>query len=165
MAQVFIAHSSKDKWLIDPICDWLRYAGVTPYLAELESPTPRSLPDKLERAIKNSNAIVVVFTRNVASIQRTRDVVTWEVATAHAYKKPVYVFREKEVEVPLTIEYITDYFTFDPFDQHTLEQAVRRVYDIGLKLKKDEDVAKFIITGLFLIFGGIALGQYLGKKN
>ena len=164
MAQVFIAHSSKDKWLIDPICDWLRYAGVAPYLAELESPTPLPLPDKFEAAIKNSDAVVVVFTRNVANIQQTRDVVNWEVATAHAYKKPVYVFREKEVEVPLMISYITDYFTFDPFDQHTLEQAVKRVYDIGFKLKKDEDVARLISAGLLIIFG-IGLWKYLGRNS
>jgi len=165
MAQVFIAHSSKDKWLIDPICEWLRCAGVNPYLAELESPTPLPLPDKLEAAIKNSNAVVVVFTRNVANIQQTRDVVNWEVATAHAYKRPVYVFREKGVEVPLMINYITDYFTFDPLDQHTLKRALQRVYNIGLKIKKEEDVAKVVSTGLLIIFGIIVLWQYLGEKE
>ena len=122
------------------------------------------MPDKFEAAIKNSDAVVVVFTRNVANIQQTRDVVNWEVATAHAYKKPVYVFREKEVEVPLMISYITDYFTFDPFDQHTLEQAVKRVYDIGFKLKKDEDVARLISAGLLIIFG-IGLWKYLGRNS
>jgi hypothetical protein len=158
MAQVFIAHSSKDKWLIEPICDWLKDLGVKPYLAEREI-AALSLTQKLEKAIRDSNAVIVIFTRNVADIQQTRDVVNWEVATAHTYRKPVYIFCEKGVELPFTFNGITTYATFDPFDEAKLIEVFRQLSDIGYKLKKDEDISKFILTGLFIVFGIVAFSN------
>ena len=159
MAQVFIAHSSKDGRLIKPIAEWLKAAGVTPYLAELESPTPFSLPEKFDKAIKDSQAVFAIFTKNVAFTQRTRDSVTWEIATAHTYKKSVYVFCEKGVEVPLTIKDFTDYYTFDPLDQETLNQVMQKVYKIGIDVRRTNDLGKAIALGLFIVLGGLFLTE------
>jgi hypothetical protein len=149
MAQVFIAHSSKDEWLIKPICEWLEASGVKPYLAEFEM-TATSLPEKFDKAIRDSNAVIVIFTRNVADIQQTYDAVNWETATAYAYRKPVYVFREDGVELPFMFRYITDYFTFDPFKETILKE---RISKIGRKLKRGEDISKALLFGLLVIFG------------
>lgn len=155
MVQIFIAHSSKDKWLIDPIRQVLKQAGVIPYSAELESPTPSPLPQKLQKAIEESKVIIAILTHNVTDIIQTRDIVNWEISAAYHQipKKPVYVFREKGVEVPLMIEYITDYFTFDPFDEQTLKNAINKIYQIGFDIKQTEDTNKAILT-----FFGVALG-------
>jgi stringent starvation protein B len=152
MAQVFISHSSRDEWLIKPICEWLKASGVEPYLAEFET-TATPLPEKFDKAIRDSNAVVVIFTRNVANIQKTRDVVNWETCVAYTHKKPVYILRENGVELPFMFNYITDYFTFDPFNVKTLKAALQRLYDIGLKIKKDEDTGKLVLAGLLIVFG------------
>jgi len=165
MAQVFIAHSSKDSWLINPIAKWLRAAGVTPYLAELESPTQFPLPEKLSNAIKGSQAVFTFLTKSVIRTPSTRDVVNWEVATAHAYGKSVYVFHEKGVEVPLMIQYITDYYTFDPLDENTLNRAIQRAYKIGTDIKKADDVGKVIATLLLLLLAGFLLSEMIEKES
>jgi hypothetical protein len=152
MAQVFIAHSSRDEWLINPVCEWLEASGVEPYLAEFET-TATPLPEKFDKAIQASTAVVVIFTRNVANIQQTRDVVNWETSAAYTHKKPVYIFRESGVELPFMFNYITDYFTFDTFNVETLESALQHLYDIGLKIKKTEDTGKLVLTGLLIAFG------------
>ncbi len=161
MAQIFIAHSSRDKWLIDPINQVLIQAGVKPYLAELDSPTPFSLPEKFEKAIKESKVIIAILTNNVTDIIQTRDIVNWEISAAYHQipKKPVYVFREKGVEVPLMIEYITDYFTFDPLDEETLRKAIDKIHQIGLNMKETEDQNKAILTVFMVILGIIVLSK------
>lgn len=164
MTQVFIAHSSKDDWLIDPIAKWLNAVGVTPYLSEIESPTPLPLPDKLGRAIKDSQAVFAILTKSVAFTQSTRDVVNWEIATAHAYGKSVYVFHEKGVEVPLMIQYISDYYTFDPLDQDALNRAMQKVYEIGIDIRRADDVGKAIALGLLILLGGLLLIEIFGNE-
>jgi hypothetical protein len=161
MAQIFIAHSSQDKWLIDPIAQTLKQSGVIPYLAELDSPTPFSLPEKFEKAIKESNVIIAILTHNVTDIIQTRDIVNWEISAAYhqPLKKPVYVFREKGVEVPLMIEYITDYSTFDPFDEQTLKNAINKIYQIGFNIKQTEDINKAILTFFGVVLGIIVLSK------
>lgn len=159
MAKIFIAHSSKDKWLIDPISNALKQAGVIPYLAGLESPTPFPLPQKLQKAIEESKVIIVILTHNVTNIIQTRDIVNWEISAAYHLKKPVYVFRERGVEIPLMINYITDYFTFDPFDEQILKKTIDKVYQIGFSIKQTEDTDKVILTFLGVIFGIILLSN------
>ena len=155
MVRMFIAHSSKDEWLINPISSNLKLIPVEPYLAKLEDPTPCPLPQKFNDAIKSSVAMFVFLTPNVAENKDTRDVVNWEIATAHAMGKPIYVFRENGVEVPLMVNYITTYFTYDPLDQRTLDEMVSRVQEIASAFKENEDKAKAAFTVIALILGGI----------
>ncbi len=75
MARIFIAHSSKDDWLINPIADTLRLIGVEPYLAKLEDPTPYPLPQKLDLAIESSSAMFAFLTPNVENNKDTWDII------------------------------------------------------------------------------------------
>lgn len=163
MAQIFIAHSSKDRWIIDPISEILRKAGIFPWLSELESPTPFPLPEKLQTAIENSKALIAILTHNVIDIIQTRDVVNWEASAAYHLKKPVYVFREEGVEVPIMIDYITDYFTFSPFDEETLRKAIDKIYQIGFDIKQSEDTGKAILTFLGVIFGIVLVSKLVSE--
>ncbi|MFH1015051.1 MAG: toll/interleukin-1 receptor domain-containing protein [Nitrospirota bacterium] len=163
MAQIFIAHSSKDKWLIGPISQVLTQAGVIPYLAELESPTPFPLPQKLQKAIEESKVIIAVLTHNATNIIQTRDIVNWEISAAYHLKKPTYVFREKGVDVPLMINYITDYFTYDPFDEQTLKITLDKICQIGFDIKRSEDTDKAILTLFGIVLGIIILSSLKSK--
>lgn len=163
LTRIFIAHSSKDEWLLKPIDNNLRLIGVDPYLARLEDPTPYPLPQKLENAIQSSVAMFAFLTPNVANDKNTRDVVNWEISAAYHQqpKKPIYVFVEKGVEVPLMLNYITVYATYDPFSQESLNKMVSKVQGIASALKQGEDRAKVAFTlvavllGLGLFFGGL----------
>jgi hypothetical protein len=153
MARIFIAHSSKDDWLINPIAATLRLIGVEPYLAKLEDPTPYPLPQKLDLAIESSSAMFAFLTPNVENNKDTWDIVNWEISSAYAKKKPVYVFVEKGVNVPIMVNYTVVYATYDPFDQQSLNKMIARVKEIGSALKRSEDIAKAAFTIVALILG------------
>jgi len=163
MARIFIAHSSKDEWMINPISNNLRLIDVEPYLAKLEDPTPYPLPQKLDRAIDSSIAMFVFLTPNVADNKDTRDVVNWEISSAYAKKKPIYVFAEKGVDIPLMVNYITVYATYDPLSQESLDDMVARVQKIASDFKQSEDKAKAAFTVIALILGGILFFGALSK--
>jgi hypothetical protein len=141
---------------------------VEPYLAELDSPTPYPLPQKLDQAIASSSAVLVFLTRNVESDRNTWDVVNWEITSAYDKKKPIYVFVEKSVNVPMMVNYITVYATYNPLDKQSLDEMVRRVGEIASDLKKSEDIAKGILITVSLtlgILGGIAYWYWKSKRT
>ena len=161
MVRIFIAHSSKDEWLIKPIAENLRLIGVEPYLAKLEDPTPYPLPQKLDSAIQSSAAMFVFLTPNVAENKGTRDVINWEISSAYAKRKPIYVFREKGVEVPLMVNYITVYATYDPISQESLDDVVNRVQEIASVFKRSEDQAKAAFSFVAVLLGLAFLGALI----
>jgi len=165
VVRIFIAHSSKDDWLIDTIDRNLRLIPVEPYLARLEDPTPYPLPQKLDSAIDSSAAMFAFLTPNVANNKNTRDVVNWEISAAYAKKKPIYVFVEKGVEVPLMINYITVYATYDPFDQETLNKMSARVQQIASGFKQAEDAANAAKVAGLVILGLLGLGFFFGALS
>lgn len=162
LVRIFVAHSSEDEWLINPVASNLRLINVEPYLAKLEDPTPYPLPQKIDRAIETSTAMFVFLTHNVANLKDTRDVVNWEISAAYAKKKPIYVFAEKGVDVPLMVNYITVYATYDPLNQESLDKMVVRVQELASAFKEFEDKAKaafnliMILLGLGLFFGALS---------
>lgn len=97
----------------------------------------------------------VFLTHNVANLKDTRDIVNWEISAAYAKKKPIYVFAEKGVDVPLMLNYITVYANYDPVSQQSLDKMVRKVQHIATALKEVEDKAKAAFTIVALILGGI----------
>lgn len=161
MVKIFIAHSKDDSWLINQIANWLSSINIDTYLARLEDPTPLPLPVKILRAIKDSAAMFVFLTPNVADNKITRDIVNWEISQAYTLDKPVYVFREKGVEVPLMINYITVYHTYDPFNEDSLNEMNDRLEQITYAIKESEDKVKAAVTlaafilGSFFFFGSL----------
>ena len=164
LVRIFIAYSSEDEWLINPIASNLKLIPVEPYLARVEDPTPYPLPQKLDNAIETSQAVFVFWTSNVANNQDTRDVVNWEISAAYHKKprKPIYVFAEKGVPVPMMINYITVYATYDPLNQETLDKMVTRVQEIASAFKQSEDKAKAAFTMIMLFLG---LGLFFGALS
>lgn len=165
MAKVFISHSSQDSWLVKPISQTLRNIGIEPYIAEIETPEAKPLPTKFQEHIQTSNVTILLLTANVMKKPSTRDVINWEVATAHALGKPVYVFREKGVEVPLMISHITDYFTFNPIKRKDLKAVMNRIEKIAQMLKENEDAIKTIVTIIAVGLGILLLAYILSRTK
>ena len=165
MVKIFISHSRLDKWLIEPISNVLKEIGVEPYVAEIETPEAKPLPTKFQEHIRTSNVTILILTASVMRYPRTRDIINWEVATAHTLGKPIYVFREKDVEVPLMISYITDYFTFDPIKKEDLKAILSRIRKIARILKEHEDTVKAIVTAIAVGLGILLLAYVLSKTR
>lgn len=164
MVSIFISHSSKDGWLINPIAQNMRSLGVDPYLAEFDVPNPIALPQKIDNAIQSATAMFVIWSSNVINTKETRDVVNWEIASAYAKKKPIYVFAEKDIEIPFMLTYITVYGRYDPLDSKSLNECVSRINELSSFIKASDDKAKGI-GALFMLFLGIlALGALADSK-
>lgn len=165
VVKVFISHSRLDEWLIKPISNVLKEMGIEPYIAEIETPEAKPLPLKFQEHIQTSNALILFLTANVTKHLNTRDIVNWEVATAHAFGKPIYVFREKGVEVPLMISYITDYFSFDPIRREDLKAVVNRIKKVAQILKEHEDAVKATVTAIAVGFGILLIAYLISKTK
>lgn len=163
MAKVFISHSRLDGWLVKPIGEALKEIGVEPYIAEIETPEAKPLPIKFKEHIQSSNVSILLLTANVMKNPNTRDIINWEAGIAHAFGRPVYVFREKGVEVPLMISHITDYFTFDPIKREDLNAVMTRIRKIAQILKENEDIALVIGTVIAVGLGALLLAYVLSK--
>jgi len=153
LVRIFIAHSGKDEWLITPIASNLESINVDPYLARLEDPTPYPLPKKLDDAIRSSVAMFVFLTPNVENSKDTWDVVNWEISAAYTYKKPIYVFAEKGVNVPFMVNYITVYARYDPLSQQSLNEMVDKVQGLANTFREAEDKANAAFAIIASIFG------------
>jgi hypothetical protein len=163
LVKIFISHSKRDSWLVEPVSAILKDVGVNPYVAGIETPEAKSLPRKFHDNIQNSNCVILLLTKNVMKHQNTRDIINWEIAAAHTLSKPVYVFREEGVEVPLMISYITDYYTFKKIMKKDIEDVLTRIRKIAQILKDNEDTVKAVLT----IIGaglGILLLAYLASR-
>jgi hypothetical protein len=138
LVQIFLAHSSKDEQLIRRIANALEAIGVYGYIAEDKSPSPISPREKLEGEIAKSQALFVLLTRNLARSVKTISTVQWEITKAQDKKKPVYVFVEKRVRVPLMVSQTVDYREFDPLNEVSFVEAIGRMKNIAEELKIQE---------------------------
>jgi len=141
LAQIFIAHSSRDKALVELISANLRQLGIVPYVSELEGPKPQSLPKELEDNLSKSSAMFVILARNVTRRANTKAILHWEVGKAG--KKPIYVWAENGVKVPMMIELTRTYDRFDPVNARDM---LERMMSIGKELKSKEEQARLLIA-------------------
>jgi hypothetical protein len=165
MVQIFLCHCSKDTWLIDPIAKILESIEVKPYRAKLVDPTPYPLPEKINNAINDSDAVFVFLTKNCSTIQSTRDVINWEISAAHAYKKPIYVFKEKGVEIPIMLNYLSCYSEFDPVNQESLDTLVKKVQEKAFALKDQNDGGKAALAIVGTLLGTFFLALLLDDSD
>ena len=100
----------------------------------------------------------------LANTKETRDVVNWEISSAYAKKKPIYVFAEEGVDIPLMLNYITVYAKFNPLSQESLDSIVAKIHSIATTLKESDDKGKAIGTFIMLILGIAFLGALAEGK-
>lgn len=135
MVDVFCAHASADTELVSSCKSAIEDSKLTHFFAEFEM-EGKPLPDKIRDNIRASRIVIVLWTRNVSDVARTRDIVNAETGEAHMASKPVYVFREEGTELPLFLSYITDYITYKSGEYQNMLAPLRRI--LG-KLGKDEN--------------------------
>jgi nucleoside 2-deoxyribosyltransferase len=60
--RIFLSHSAHDKGLVEGVASQLQAVGVEVYLYEEHSQPGRSIPEKLQEAIRNCDALVALLT-------------------------------------------------------------------------------------------------------
>ncbi len=72
--QLFISHSSKDRQWVDLVCKRIETAGFAAYQAEYDhSGIGHDLGSKIQDAIKNSAAMIVLLTKSASESPIVRD--------------------------------------------------------------------------------------------
>jgi hypothetical protein len=91
MAQIFVSHSAKDKYIVDFFSNAFAGTKVKAVFEEFEKIlTGKITPSKVITDIESSNAIFVILSQNVQNIPHTRDWVVWETGTAK--NKDIWLF-------------------------------------------------------------------------
>jgi len=146
---VFISHTEaeEDKPIIDRCVDWLKANDISYYLAEL-SLNPIPLTDKIEKAIRAADSVLIVQTQKGAMS-------TWvqqEAAIARTLKKPVIVLVEKGVKVKGVLRDIA-HVVFDRFD---VDKAFSKVTDYFINARNTKEASErtsnFVLGMLALMF-------------
>ncbi len=95
MAKIFVSHSQRDKDIIHFFLEAFAGTTVKPHLEELEKDLPTGVTaEQIERDIQSSNAVFVLLSENVQTLEHTRDWITWECGTAR--NKDIWVFEPFE---------------------------------------------------------------------
>lgn len=93
---VFLSHNSKDKELVEKIEQSLWREGIRPYLFETDPQPGGSLAEKIENAISNSDAFVVLITEE----GQFSKWVNAEIGYAKAEEIPIIPLVDKTIKNP-----------------------------------------------------------------
>ena len=135
---IFISHSSKDEEIINLIEVNFENNRIdkVPYFARRYI-AGKNPADKVIEAMKDSVALFVITTNNVINDLDTLNWVLFEIGLAKGRELHVYGWKAvdvEEVRVPEPIKYITDYVTFNPYDEEDLLGIVGEMMDLAIKL-------------------------------
>lgn len=95
MAQIFISHSQRDEEIVALFLKAFAGTKVKPIFQEFEKELPQGVSaDEITRNIETSNAVFVLLSERVQSLQHTRDWIVWE--CGRAKNKPIWIFEPYE---------------------------------------------------------------------
>ena len=109
---IFISHSADDLAINQFFRDAFDDTYVKPVMMENEKWSRKEEPNWkwIRKEIKKSTALFVILTKSVVSKVQTQNWIAFEIGVAATAipQKPVYVFREEEVNFP--VPYLNHYF-------------------------------------------------------
>jgi len=135
--QIFIAHSSRDKYIIKLIEDNLENIGVRPFLAgRFMAGKPAIF--KIIDGIWDSIAFFILWTKNVTDNPETRDWVSFEIGIAKALADvgllSIYGWYANDTKLTDLLKGITDMVQFNPYDKSECEWVVKTMIKIAQTL-------------------------------
>ena len=138
--KVFLSCSEEDARIAKKIFNNLRVKrGIRPYIAEIYPVPGTFLWDRLEREIKNSDCVTVLWTSNGSKSQY----VNQEIGAAKSFGKEIIPIVQRNQPVAGAIEGLE----WIPYDRKTINRVIRRV----LSLKREKEKAEERETGTFKI--------------
>lgn len=116
--RIFISHSSKDRLAAQSIHNLATSQGITAYIFEHDPQPGQLLAKKIEEAIKASDAVILLLTRNSSTSQFVHQ----EVGMALATKKLIVPLVEPGLsQTALAMLQGVEYI---PFDHHSPQEAL-----------------------------------------
>jgi len=158
--RVFISHSITDTEIVYDLYRWLRQNGIWTYVAEFYPAPGIQLPDKIARAIDNSDCLIAFLTVD----GNRSEFVNQEIGYAKKAGKLIIPVAEEGVVKPKGflegMEYIP-FSRYDPADAinraaHFLQQKAVRT--------EQEQRNRAILGGIAFVLGLIALAAFLAEK-
>ncbi len=159
--RVFISHSERDRQFCDIVADYLKRCGQMPYVAEsLDNPElgKRLWEEKIENAVKTSNAVLLLWTQNCVSSQAVR----YELRRAKELGKRIIPAVESDTNPPEEVKELA-YVRFNNTNQiEATKTIVRSLLDFESEAsqQRDQDLFGFIA----LIGLGVLAGAALTSK-
>lgn len=101
MADVFISHSSKDKYIADKLCDYLERRGLTCWIAPRDITPGSEWPEAISNAIIEIKAMVIIYSQNSA----TSTQVPKEITLASKRDKLILPYKIDDTELEGSFDY------------------------------------------------------------
>jgi len=159
--KVFISHSEKDREFCDIVADYLKKCGQQPYIAEsLDNPElgKRLWEEKIENAIKTSNAVLLLWTHDCASSQA----VQYELRRAKELGKRIIPAIESGNNPPDSVKGLT-YVKFDLSNQIEAIKTILRSlldYESEVDQQRNQELLGFLaLIGLGALAGAALSGK------
>ena len=139
MVYIFISHSSKDEEIINLIEDNFERNKIeinkVPFFARRYIAGKNPADKAIDTIYYDSVALFAIITNNVIQDQYTLNWVLFEIGLAKGRDLPVYVWKAHDVpKVPQPIEYITDYVTFDLYNEEDRLSIVGTMMDLAINI-------------------------------
>src|SRR5438105_1688615 len=130
---VFISHSTKNKAAADAVCATLEKAAIRCWIAPRDVQYSRSFPGEITRAIKESKAIVLIFSADSNNSEQ----ILREVQLAADARLHIIQFRIEDVAPNDDLQfYLSSLQWFDamtpPLDEHLSRLAIALKDILGL---------------------------------
>lgn len=164
--RIFLSHSANDKGLVEGVAAQLQAVGVEVYLYEEHTEPGRSIPQKLQEAIRDSDALVALLT----SASGHRPFVHEEIGFALGSGKQAVALVTTDVADPDVLGMLQgEYIRLDPADPwdgmskllaflHGQQAALQQQADAAARAAQRE-VAQAIATLAVLLLIAYALSK------
>ena len=151
---IFLSHSGIDNSLAKWIFTDANKVGVGVYLFEHDSQPGRLLATKVQKAIRGSDAVVALLTRNGQSSPYVQQ----EIGFADACGKLIVPIVERGVDTrSLAMLTGREYIPFDP-DNPIAALKTLLQYLVARKSGKEHNQAIFVVAG-FLLFAAVVVSS------
>lgn len=128
---IFLSHSTNDfelkkniKFLIEEKNVLKRHCKL--FVSEY-SVDGGDLTEKFRTAIDNSNALMVLWTKNVEKNKNTQKIISFEIGMAYSSRIPIYIFVFDDLKVPWFYDHITGWHSVKDYKKKSLKKALSAI--------------------------------------
>lgn len=147
--KVFISHSVADHSLVYQLKYWLDLNGIQTYVAEFYPAPGMPLGDKIAAAIRDSDCVIAVLTRDGARSNWVHQ----EIGAAKLANRPVIPLVEKGVPLVGFVDGV-EYIPVSPDDPR---DAITRVIDYLVAHKANKETQEKATAAILIILGLLGL--------
>jgi hypothetical protein len=153
--KIFLSHSSSDKDLVNMIADNAKMIGIDVYLYEHDFHPEMPVANKLKDAIKKSDAMVVLLTKNSESSPYVQQ----EIGVAEGYEKLIIPLVETDVnQQNLAMLTGKEYISLDV---NNLQESLPKLSTYLKQLKEGKEAIELVVAIIIIAL----LDRILKLKN